>query len=103
MVDLPSAEEWPGDLPLLARAIRGCGKCALFCPNQYSYRAHSLLLPGFYCVIAMINQTIFGVKIGLRPAARRASQSWPRWLIWCRAISRNVLPTVSNACSNPGG
>ena len=40
---------------------------------------------------------------GCRPAARRASASWPRWIIWCMAIVRNVCPTVRISSSNPGG
>src|SRR5580693_994870 len=44
-----------------------------------------------------------GVEYSARPAARRASVTLPRCIIWCSASARKVRPKVANSCSRPLG
>src|SRR5439155_22915276 len=46
VVDLPAAKVRPAHIPALALAVGGEDERAFACADQYSYRAHGLLLPG---------------------------------------------------------
>src|SRR5258707_7139202 len=41
------------------------------------------------------------VATAARPAARRASVTLPRCIVWCRASTRKLCPKVANSRSRP--
>src|SRR5258707_15413736 len=43
------------------------------------------------------------VATAARPAARRASVTLPRCIVWGRASTRKLCPKVSKSCSRPLG